>query len=48
MTVDPEDAQLLALARAIDDEAAIDWHAEENSVHGAAAKAVTVGAPCSS
>jgi len=40
MTVDPEDAQLLALARAIDDEAAIDWRAEEKSVHGAAAKAV--------
>ena len=40
MTVDHEDAQLLALARANDDEAAIDWHAEENSVQGAEAKAV--------
>jgi hypothetical protein len=40
MTVDPEDDHLLALARAIDDEAPIDWHAVEDSVPGEGSKAV--------
>jgi hypothetical protein len=34
MTADPEDDGLLALARAIDEESPIDWHAEEDSVSG--------------
>jgi serine/threonine-protein kinase len=40
MTVDPEDDHLLALARAIDEETPIDWHAAEDSVPGDVAKAV--------
>ena len=40
MTVEPDDPHLLALARAIDEEAPIDWHAEEDSTPGEAAKAV--------
>ena len=40
MAVDPDDTHLLALARAIDDELPIDWHAEEDTVQGDAARAI--------